>query len=302
MKRIPTVQVKNVLVTGCSSGIGAATAITLRNEGWNVVPTARKDEDLEALRKQGFTPIRLDVADADSVRAVANETLRFFDGQAGGLVNNAGFGQPGALEDLSRDAMRYQFEVNVFGMQQLTNYFIPVFRQQGWGRIVNISSVVGRISLPFLGIYSATKFAMEAMSDAMRVELSHSGIGISLVEPGPIASQFKVTALERAKEELTKQAGHHSDLYAEQMLRDTTDEIDNPRFKLPPEAVARKILHALESTHPRSRYKVTVPAYLGAIMSRIAPDTLIDTILYRRGQKQVATLSTTKNQPHADLQ
>ncbi len=155
-----------------------------------VVPTARKAEDLQRLRENGFEPVELDVADSDSVQRAADEVLRRVDGRLGALVNNAGFGQPGAMEDISRDVLRYQFEVNVFGMQELTNRCIPVFRQQGRGRIVNISSVVGRVSLPFLGSYSATKFAMEAISDALRMELRDAGIAVSLVEPGPIATSF----------------------------------------------------------------------------------------------------------------
>jgi NAD(P)-dependent dehydrogenase (short-subunit alcohol dehydrogenase family) len=190
--KLPPVEPKSVLVTGCSSGIGAATATLLRKRGWKVFPTARNPDDLDQLRKDGFEAIHLDLGDSASVQAAADVALEVMEGNPGALVNNAGYGQPGALEDLSRDAMRAQFEVNVFGMQELTNRFIPVFRKQRAGRIVNVSSVVGRVSLPFSGIYSATKFAMEAMSDAMRVEFSDSGIGVSLVEPGPITTHFRV--------------------------------------------------------------------------------------------------------------
>ena len=174
--KAPVVHVKNVLVTGCSSGIGLATARVLRGRGWNVIPTARKREDLDALRADGFTPVELDVADAESVKRAAARALEIFGGRIGGVVNNAGFGQAGAVEDLSREVLRYQFEVNFFGAHDLTNRFIPIFRKQGWGRIVNISSVLGRVVIPFYGSYCATKFAMEALSDALRVELCDSGV------------------------------------------------------------------------------------------------------------------------------
>ena len=143
---------KTVVITGCSTGIGAAAAVILRDRGWTVYPTARKAEDLDHLRGLGFTAIELDVAESASVKAAAKQVLGWCDGQLGAVINNAGFGQPGALEDLSREAIRYQFEVNVFGLQEFTNQFLPGFRKQGCGRIINVSSVVGRVSLPFLGV------------------------------------------------------------------------------------------------------------------------------------------------------
>ena len=188
--KVPSVKNKSVLVTGCSSGIGLATAKLLRKKGWRVFPTARKSEDLESLRKAGFEAVELDISSSKSVAAAIAVVLEKTKGCPGAVVNNAGFGMPGAIEDLTRDAMRDQFEVNLFGLQELTNLLIPVFRKQGCGRIVNVSSVVGRLSLPFMGIYSASKFALEAVSDALRVELSADGIGVSLVEPGPISTRF----------------------------------------------------------------------------------------------------------------
>lgn len=266
---------KTVLVTGCSTGIGFATARVLREHGWNVIPTARKAEDLEKLRQAGFGAIELEISDSASIRRVAEEVLRVFGGGLGALVNNAGFGQPGAVEDLTRDAMRYQFEVNVFGLQELTNCFIPVFRKQGYGRIVNVSSVLGRITIPFMGIYSASKYAVEALSDTQRVELRGSGVMVSLIEPGPIRTAFHRNTVERARAQISQVKSVFESRYRRQVSGDPEEKLTD-RFARPPEDVAFKILHALESSRPRTRYPVTLPAYAGSLMRRFAPDWFMD--------------------------
>ena len=269
-----------VLITGCSSGIGLSAALQMQSLGWQVFPTARKAADLEMLTDKGFTPLELDMADTDSVQAC----IRSLEGQTGGrldgLVNNAGYGQPGALEDLDRAAMRRQFEVNVFGLQELTNLALPMMLPRKQGRIVHISSVVGRVALPFMGIYSASKFAVEAMADAQRVELSGTGVRVSLVEPGPIATRFTENAVGTTVPQVPGASARFAELY-EKELRHRAER-DGPKpFALPPEAVARKIAHALTAARPRKRYKVTIPAYAGAALSRMAPDGLLDFILSR---------------------
>jgi len=280
--RVPSVQEKKVVVTGCSTGIGAATARVLRDVGWRVVPTARREEDLALLRGEGFEAVALDVADSDSVKQCVQEVLDLFGGRIGGLVNNAGYGQAGAVEDLSREALRRQFEVNVFGMQELTNGFIPAMREQGWGRIVNISSVLGRISVPMMGAYCASKFAMEALSDSLRVELADAGIGVSLVEPGPIESAFRNTAADAAAKSLDTEHSRFSGYYDKEIGRRLKKKKSSNKFMKPPEAVAEKILHALTASNPKARYCVTIPAYLGAWMSRFSPTGLNDRILRGR--------------------
>ncbi len=280
--KYPVVDSRTVLVTGCSSGIGLATAHLLRNHGWVVLPTARKDEDIQKLQADDFKPIPLDVADSASVQQAAKETLSHFGDRVGALVNNAGFGQPGAMEDLTRDAMRDQFEVNVFGLQELTNLLIPTFREQGYGRIINISSVVGRVSIPFMGIYAASKWALEAMSDAMRVELRGTGVAVSLVEPGPIRTAFHDNAVERAKNQIDKTHSRFAERYRKQIAGEPLERSLSAPFTMSPEAVARKILHALESPRPHTRYPVTFPAYAGAFLRRFAPDWLLDEIMARR--------------------
>lgn len=280
--KLPIVQNKSVLITGCSTGIGAAAALLLKARGWAVIPTARKDSDLDRLRDEGFDPLALDVSDADSVARVAETVLQRTGGQLGALVNNAGFGQSGALEDLDRAHLRYQFEVNVFGLQDLTNRFIPHFRQQGYGRIVHISSVVGRVSLPFLGCYSASKFAVEALADAQRVELHGSGVGVLLIEPGPIITEFRRTAAKRAQETLTDATSPNADFYQKEIQRRVKQQKKVNWINKSPDAVAAKVIHALESPRPRRRYPVTIPAYVGAFMRRYAPDALLDYALSRK--------------------
>lgn len=250
----------------------------MKEKGWRVFAAARKEADLAGLRAEGFEALHLDVADSASIRAAVDELLLRGGGRVDGLVNNAGYGQPGALEDLSRAEMRAQFEVNVFGLQELTNALLPVMLQAGRGRIVQVSSVVGRVALPFLGLYSASKFAVEALADAQRVELSGTGVWVSLVEPGPIVTAFSRNALAATGQALRATDSRFAALYAREL---SLRQAEGPRkpFSLPPEAVARAIDHALTARRPRRRYKVTLPAYLGALLSRLAPDGLIDAIL-----------------------
>lgn len=285
--RFPPVADRSVLITGCSSGIGRATARVLRARGWRVWPTARRAKDLDALRAEEFDPVELDLADSASVRRVIAEVLGRSNGRLGGIVNNAAYGQPGAVEDLARDALRRQFEVNLFGLQELTNGFIPAFRRQGFGRIVHVGSIVGRISLPFLGAYSASKFALAALTASLRVELRGSGIGVSLIEPGPIASSFGANATQAFMAQLAERGSVFEAFYRDQLQQEQQANPRPNRFQKPPEAVARVIAHALESPHPRRRYPVTLPARFGVFAARFLPEALIDAILAARSRRTV---------------
>ncbi len=284
--KFPAIENKSVLVTGCSSGIGQAAAELLRSKGWRVFPTARKAEDLETLRLAGFEAVELDVTSTESIAAAVNAVLEKTDGALGAVVNNAGFGMPGAIEDLTRDAMRHQFEVNLFGLQELTNKLIPVFREQGYGRVVNISSVVGRIALPFMGIYSASKFALEAVSDVLRVELSQDRIGVSLIEPGPIRTSFSTNCAGQGEENLDTKESRFGAAYKMYFDKRRNGGMGEDRFRLPPEAVAEKIFHALESPRPKIRYRVTIPAYLGDWAARFLPAGLIDRMMVSHVKKR----------------
>jgi NAD(P)-dependent dehydrogenase (short-subunit alcohol dehydrogenase family) len=280
--RYPLIEHRNAVVTGCSSGIGLATALRLRDARWNVCPTARRPDDLEMLRAKGFRPVAMDLGDEASVAAGAAAILKSFDGRLGALVNNAGYGQPGALEDLPRAALREQFEVNLFGLQDLTNRLLPAFRRLGRGRIVNVSSVVGRVALPFMGAYSGSKFALEAFSDAMRVELTGTGIAVCLIEPGPIETRFGDRAVEAGTRRLSGVESPFSASYRHYLRRlEARNERPDP-FRQPPAAVAVKILHAVSSARPRRRYPVTVPAHLGRFLARFAPAAFIDAVMRRR--------------------
>jgi short-subunit dehydrogenase len=286
----PDIQHRSVVITGCSTGIGLASARLLREHGWTVVATARKPEDLDRLRAEGFAAVALDVADAASVERAAPELVAACGGKVGALVNNAGFGQVGAMEDLDRAAIEYQFAVNVVGLQDLTNRLLPGMRAQGYGRIVNISSVLGRVSLPFMGVYSASKFALEGISDAMRVELAGSGIAVVLVEPGPIATAFRENVAARGQATLDPDQVRHADYYRREIKRRAEQNNHPGAFTAGPEAVAEKIRHALESRRPKTRYKVTFPAYLGAFMARFAPDWVIDAMMAAQvGTKKAAS-------------
>jgi len=285
--RFPPVSNRSVLVTGCSSGIGEAAARLLAERGWKVIPTARRRDDIERLRRLGFEPVELDLASSESVRQAAAQVMELTRASVGGIVNNAGYGQPGAVEDLDRDMLRRQFEVNLFGLVEFTNCFIPVFRRQGYGRIVNISSLVGRISLPFMGAYSATKFALEAISDAWRVELQAAGIAVSIIEPGPIATRFGDNALRHLWPLLEKAESPFHSFYRE-YARQRESRVRGNLFRLPPEAVARRIIHALESTRPKTRYPVTIPAVLAGWLRRLLPDRVLDRLVIRHWRRELA--------------
>lgn len=273
--KLPPVSSRTVLITGCSTGIGRAAAQLLRSRGWRVFATARKPRDVEHLAADGFEAFLLDVADPESVAEGARRALERSGGTLGALVNNAGYGQPGALEDISRDALRRQFEVNVFGLQDLTNRVLPSMLKARAGRIVHISSVLGRLSIPLMGAYCATKHAVEALADAQRVELRGTGVGVILVEPGPITTAFHQNA--RAVAESTLASSPRFDL-AKYAQRTAADH----RFALPAEAVAKAIAHALESPSPRARYTVTVPAKIGPFLRTLLPTAWLDALLDRR--------------------
>lgn len=286
MKTAP-VKTKTVLVTGCSSGIGLSTAEWLHQRGWQVVPTARKDENLDMLRTKGLEPVRLDVTDSTSINTAVDAVLQRFGGQLGALVNNAGFGLTTAMEDCSRDMLRAVFEVNLFGLQELTNCFIPVFRKQGYGRIVNISSVLGEISIPLTGPYCAAKSALEAATDSMRYELFDSGIGVSLIQPGPIDTKFSKNLALRTDQFETNPNSVFASFYrkAIETRKNGTAGRTAEGFMKPPEAVAEKIFQCLEKSNPPRRARVTTVAHFGAFTRRFLPVALVDRITISKLRK-----------------
>jgi NAD(P)-dependent dehydrogenase (short-subunit alcohol dehydrogenase family) len=270
---------KSVLITGCSSGIGRCLAHGLKARGYRVFATVRQEKDVAPLAAEGLESLVLDLRSPDSIRSAVQEILARTGDRLYAVVNNGAFGLPGAVEDLSRDALRDQFETNVFGTQELTNRVLPVMRAQGSGRIVQISSLLGVVSLAYRGAYNASKFALEALSDTMRLELRGTDIHVILVEPGPITSRFRANAYEAYKKYIDKSQSAHRDYY-ERVERRLGGEKPLP-FTLPPEAVLDKVIRALESPRPKLRYPVTFPAHLFAWLRRLLPGRALDALLAR---------------------
>ena len=270
----------SVLITGCSSGIGRHAARELKARGYRVFATARKQMDVDDLITEGLESVQLDIASSASIQNAFETILRKTDGKLYALFNNAAFGLSGAVEDLSRDALRDIFEVNLFGTHELTRLVIPVMRQQGHGRIIQNSSVLGLIALKYRGAYNATKFALEGLSDTLRMELEGTDIFVSMIEPGPIESNFRKNAYVAYKRYIDKNNSVYRKIY-EQMEKRLQTEGPVVPFTLGPEAVYKKVIHALESKHPRSRYYVTFPTYLFGYLKRLLPDQIMDKILTR---------------------
>ena len=269
-----------VLITGCSSGIGRVAADTLRERGYRTFATARRAEDVERLAADGHESLRLDLTDARSIDAALDEVLGRTSGRLYGLFNNGGFGQPGAVEDLTTEVLRAQFETNVFGWHAVARRVLPVMRAAGEGRIVQNSSVLGLVVLRYRGAYNASKFAIEALTDTMRLELRGSGVYVSLIEPGPITSRFRANAFEAFKRNIDVESSPHREVYRAVVKR-LADEDQEAPFTLPESAVAAKLLHALESPRPKARYHVTVPTHVLAFLKRVLPTLWLDTVLRR---------------------
>lgn len=271
---------KSILVTGCSSGIGYHVAHELKAHGYRVFATARKPDDVERLNMEGLEALRLDVTKPASVDAALAEITRRTGGTLDALFNNAGYGQPGALEDVSTEALTEQFETNVFGLHDVTTKVMKIMRTQGHGRIIHNSSVLGLISLRFRGPYNASKYAIEALADTMRLELSGSDIHISLIEPGPITSRFRANAYEAFKKHINTENTHFQAEYRKAVARFEGESGKDP-FERSPAAVTKKLLHALESRRPKAHYYVTVPTYLLGTLKRLLGARLLDRILLK---------------------
>ena len=268
---------RTILITGCSTGIGWYCALGMKARGWRVFATARRPGDLARLEAEGIESLFLDYADPASVSACAAEVASRTGGKLDALFNNGAYGQPGAVEDLRREVLEAQFAANVFGWHQLTRACLPLMRANGGGRIVQCSSVLGLVALKWRGAYNASKFAIEALSDTMRLELRGTGIHVSLIEPGPIASNFVETSLRNFEANIDEAGSHYTDAYARQRAR--LGRGGSARYKLGPEAVLEKLVHAVESARPRARYFVTKPTYYMAVARRILPQRILDHVL-----------------------
>lgn len=271
---------KSILITGCSSGIGLSAAKILHEKGWHVFATARRDQDLQMLKHDlGISALYLDYSEPQSISETASKVLEETDNKLYGLFNNGAYGQPGAVEDLTPDVLRAQFEANVIGWHDLTVRLLPAMRRANQGRIIQCSSVFGFVSGHYRGAYNASKYAIEALSDAMRQELRDTNIYVSLIEPGPIRTRFVENAIEAYEKNIDIDNSPHTNKYKSRLEGMKKGGADV--FKLEPEIVVEKLLHALTSRQPKSRYYVTIPTYFLAYAKRLLPTKLIDEILIR---------------------
>ncbi|MFY0597120.1 MAG: SDR family NAD(P)-dependent oxidoreductase [Cognatishimia sp.] len=266
---------KSILITGCSSGIGLDAAQGLRAHGWRVFASCRRQDDCDRLTELGFESPLIDYQNAASIEAGLNAVLAKTDGTLDALFNNGAFAVPGAVEDLPTDGLRDIFEANFFGWHELTKRVIPVMRAQGHGRIVNNSSILGFIPARWRGAYVSTKYALEGLTDVLRLEMRDTPIKVILIEPGPVTSKIRENAIPHFERWIDWEGSSRAEQYG--ALRHRLYTKDGPdAFELPPSAVTRKLVHALESSRPKPRYYVTTPTYLMGILRRILPSRALD--------------------------
>jgi NAD(P)-dependent dehydrogenase (short-subunit alcohol dehydrogenase family) len=269
---------KTILITGCSSGIGLVAAKTLSARGYRVFASVRKAQDVAKLQDLGLESLIVDLDDSASIKAAVTEILAKTGGTLDGLFNNAGYSISGAVEDMTRDMLRQQFESNVFGAIELTNLILPVMRKQGQGRIIFNTSMLGVVTIPYMGNYNASKFALEAFASTLRQELYATGIFVSIIAPGPIATEFRTNVRKNYQATL---AGKNS-AYADHYTKLAIDSATGPKkhkVTESPDAVVAKLIAALESPKPKSRYYIGMPANVAAMLRRLLPDAGLDWVV-----------------------
>ncbi|MEY8799657.1 SDR family NAD(P)-dependent oxidoreductase [Leisingera sp. XS_AS12] len=274
---------RTILITGCSSGIGLDAARGMRARGWRVFASCRQQRDCDRLRAEGFESPRIDYTDPASIDAGLAQVLDATGGTLDALFNNGAHGLPGAVEDLPTDALRAIFETNFFGWHELTRKVIPVMRAQGHGRIVQNSSILGFVTMPWRGAYVATKYALEGLTDTLRVELQGSGIHIVLIEPGPVTSKIREKSIPHFERFINWQASPLRERYEQRLLKRLYHSNGPDRFELPASAVTAKLAHACEARRPRPRYYVTTPTHVAGLLRRVLSTRAIDRILLRLG-------------------
>lgn len=270
---------KSILITGCSSGIGLCAAKTLAEKDYRVFASARTPADVERLASLGLESLKLDVDDPHSIQQALAKVLKKTGGTLDALFNNAGFVQAGAVEDLTRDMMRRQFETNVFGAMELTNSVIPIMRKQGHGRIIQNTSILGIVAMPYRGAYNASKFALEGFTTTLRQELRGTGIFVSAIVPGPIHSELRKNAMSHYQDNLRDKESVHRELYKKMEKYFFTLTASEKRFTGKPDAVVKKLILALESKRPKAHYYVTFSAHLFAFLRRLLPDSTMEWLM-----------------------
>ncbi len=270
----------SILITGCSSGIGYMAAHALHQRGYQVIASCRKEQDVERLNNEGLTCIQLDLANEESIKSGVKQALDLTDNKLSALFNNGAYGQPGAIEDLPTKALRLQLETNLFGWHTLTTTLLPHFRQLGYGRIVQNSSILGFAAMKYRGAYNTSKFAIEGWTDTLRLELLNTNIRISIIEPGPIETQFRANGLRAFKQWINIEESVHASEYKIQLAR-LSKETSKNKFVLPPKACLEPLIHALESPKPKLRYRITTPTKVAAVLKRLLPGSILDKLLYK---------------------
>ncbi|WP_294624178.1 SDR family NAD(P)-dependent oxidoreductase [uncultured Roseovarius sp.] len=269
---------KTILITGCSSGIGHDAAHGLRDRGWRVFAACRKAQDCDRLRTEGFHSPRMDYNDEDSLRDGLTEVLDATGGTLDALFNNGAYAIPGPVEDMPTEALRTIFQSNLIGWHDLTRQVIPVMRAQGHGRIVQCSSVLGFIAMKWRGAYVSTKFALEGLSDALRLEMADTGIKVSIIDPGPIETDFRKNAIKEFERWIDWENSARADQYRADLLTQLYEgSSGGPQW--PASAVTKKLIHALEHPRPKPRYYVTTPTYAMGVARRILPTRTLDWLL-----------------------
>lgn len=269
-----------ILITGCSSGIGLCVAQGLKARGYRVFASVRQSKDLQKLESLGLECLQLDLDDSTSIAQAVEAVLGKTQGRLYALFNNGAYGQPGAVEDLTREVLRAQLETNLLGWHELTRMVLPTMLAQGEGRILHNSSLLGFVAMPYRGAYNCSKFALEGLSDTLRLELAGTGVFVSLIEPGPITSRFRDNGYLRYQANIDADTSRHAQAYAAMEARLLKQGPVAP-FTLPPEAVLKVVIQALESRRPRARYPVTLPSHAFRILKRLLPDALLDAVLLR---------------------
>ncbi|MEM9393730.1 MAG: SDR family NAD(P)-dependent oxidoreductase [Pseudomonadota bacterium] len=270
---------KSILITGCSSGIGLDAARTLRDRGWRVFAACRQEKDCERLRAEGFESPCIDYTKQTSIDSGLAAVLEATGGTLDALFNNGAHGTPGAVEDLPTDALRAIFEANFFGWHELTRQVIPVMRKQGTGRIIQCSSVLGFVTLRWRAAYVSTKFALEALTDTLRLEMQDTGIEVVLIEPGPITTLIRQNSIPHFERWIDWQASPRKALYEKSLIKRLYEDRGPDTFELPPSAVTAKLIHALEAPRPRPRYYVTTATYIMGWARRLLSTRALDRLL-----------------------
>ena len=274
---------KSLLITGCSSGIGLDAALTLHERGWRVFATCRRQKDCDNLKLQGLESFVLDYENPTSISVALKHLISLTGGTLDALFNNGAYAIPGAVEDLPRDALKQNFEANVFGWHDLIIQVLPIMRAQGYGRIINCSSVLGFVPIPWRGSYVATKYAIEGLTETLRLEMNDTDIKIILLQPGPISSKFRQNAIAGFEAWIEWRKSPRREQYQSELIKRLYDSSQKKdKFELPPSSVTKKLIKALEDPFPKSKYLITLPTYAAAISKRILPNNWFEKILLRK--------------------